>query len=115
MAVPFRRTSKTKKRLRRTHFKLSVTGLTTCAHCGAMIHSHAICDKCGYYAGKPVIVTEQAKDDAKKNEPKKKVKKETKSEEKTEKKVEPKVETKVEAATEVASETKVKTTKAKKK
>ena len=34
MAVPFRRTSKTAKRLRRTHFKLSVSGLVTCPNCG---------------------------------------------------------------------------------
>ncbi|MBR2758296.1 MAG: 50S ribosomal protein L32, partial [Exiguobacterium sp.] len=27
MAVPFRRTSKTRKRLRRTHFKLNVPGM----------------------------------------------------------------------------------------
>ncbi|RCK10899.1 50S ribosomal protein L32 [Bacillus licheniformis] len=30
MAVPFRRTSKTKKRLRRTHFKLQVPGMVEC-------------------------------------------------------------------------------------
>ncbi|MFA6675716.1 MAG: 50S ribosomal protein L32, partial [Bacilli bacterium] len=30
MAVPQRRISKTRKRLRRTHFKLNVSGLVTC-------------------------------------------------------------------------------------
>ncbi|MCD8195336.1 MAG: 50S ribosomal protein L32, partial [Coprobacillus sp.] len=30
MAVQANRTSKTRKRLRRTHFKLTVTGLVTC-------------------------------------------------------------------------------------
>ncbi len=30
MAVPFRRTSKTVKRKRRTHFKLSVPGMVEC-------------------------------------------------------------------------------------
>lgn len=52
MAVPQRRISKTRKRLRRTHFKLSVTGLTTCSNCGAMIKAHHVCPKCGFYAGK---------------------------------------------------------------
>ena len=56
MAVPQRRISKTRKRLRRTHFKLNVTGLVTCPHCGAMIKAHHVCPKCGYYAGKAVIL-----------------------------------------------------------
>lgn len=55
MAVPFRRTSKTAKRMRRTHFKLSVSGLVTCPNCGATIKSHNICPKCGYYGGKDVM------------------------------------------------------------
>ena len=56
MAVPQRRISKTRKRLRRTHFKLSVTGLVTCPHCGAMIKAHHVCPKCGYYACKAVVL-----------------------------------------------------------
>ena len=56
MAVPQRRISKTRKRLRRTHFKLSVSGLVTCPNCGAMIKAHHVCPKCGYYAGKPVYL-----------------------------------------------------------
>lgn len=52
MAVPQRRISKTRKRMRRTHFKLSVEGLVTCPNCGEMIKSHHVCPKCGYYAGK---------------------------------------------------------------
>ena len=43
MAVPFRRTSKTSKRMRRTHFKLSVSGLVKCPNCGATIKSHNVC------------------------------------------------------------------------
>ncbi len=55
MAVPFRRTSKTTKRMRRTHFKLTVTGLTKCSHCGATIVSHRVCPECGYYDGKQIV------------------------------------------------------------
>ena len=55
MAVPQRRTSKTRKRLRRTHFKLEVVGLVACPHCGAMIRSHRVCPGCGYYDGKEVL------------------------------------------------------------
>jgi large subunit ribosomal protein L32 len=61
MAVPFRRTSKTAKRLRRTHFKLDVTGLVACPHCGAMVQAHHVCPKCGYYAGKEVLHIEKTK------------------------------------------------------
>ncbi len=56
MAVPQRRISKTRKRMRRTHFKLEVSGLITCPNCGEMIKSHHVCPKCGYYAGKAQYV-----------------------------------------------------------
>ena len=55
MAVPFRRTSKTKKRMRRTHLKKSVGTLTTCPKCGATLRPHRACTKCGYYKGEEVI------------------------------------------------------------
>ena len=64
MAVPFRRTSKTAKRMRRTHFKLSVSGLVKCPNCGAMIKSHNVCPMCGYYNGKQVV-TKKAEKEAK--------------------------------------------------
>lgn len=71
MAVPQRRISKTRKRLRRTHFKLAVEGLVTCPNCGEMIKAHHVCPKCGYYAGKATylngkVVKEDAKPAAKK-------------------------------------------------
>jgi large subunit ribosomal protein L32 len=56
MAVPQRRISKTRKRLRRTHFKLNQVGLVTCPKCGAMIKSHHVCPKCGSYDGKVVYL-----------------------------------------------------------
>lgn len=59
MAVPQRRTSKTRKRMRRTHFKLNVTGLVTCGNCGATIVSHRVCPKCGFYDGKQVVDVEK--------------------------------------------------------
>lgn len=60
MAVPFRRTSKTKKRMRRTHLKKEVGTLTACTKCGASIRPHRACTKCGNYKGTEVIkVTEE--------------------------------------------------------
>lgn len=71
MAVPQRRISKTRKRMRRTHFKLQVEGLVTCPNCGEMIKAHHVCPKCGYYAGKAVyldgkLVKEEKKEPVKK-------------------------------------------------
>ena len=76
MAVPQRRISKTRKRMRRTHFKLQVEGLVTCPNCGEMIKAHHVCPKCGYYAGKAVyldgkLVKEEKKATAKKASAKK--------------------------------------------
>ena len=84
MAVPQRRISKTRKRLRRTHFKLQAAGLITCPKCGAMIKSHHVCPKCGYYDGKvqvlngTLIKEEPKKAPAKKAPAKKASKKEEK-------------------------------------
>ena len=58
MAVPFRRTSKTKKRMRRTHLKKEVGALTKCSKCGATLRPHRACTKCGNYKGKEVLKTE---------------------------------------------------------
>ena len=61
MAVPFRRTSKTKKRMRRTHLKKESPALTKCSKCGAVIKPHRACTKCGNYNGKEVIKVEEEK------------------------------------------------------
>ncbi len=82
MAVPFRRTSKTKKRMRHTHLKKEVGALTICPNCKASIRPHRMCPKCGYYKGKEVVVAKEEVMEEKKakkvSEPKQVVKKETK-------------------------------------
>ncbi|HHX00889.1 MAG TPA: 50S ribosomal protein L32 [Acholeplasmataceae bacterium] len=52
--VPQRRISKTRKRKRRTHFKLDLPGMMVCPNCGEMKRGHVVCGKCGYYDGKLV-------------------------------------------------------------
>lgn len=66
MAVPQRRISKTRKRQRRTHFKLAPSGLVECPHCGAMIRAHRVCPECGYYKGKQILKTTKGTDGEKK-------------------------------------------------
>lgn len=57
MAVPARRTSKTRKRLRRTHYKLQVPGMSACLNCGELRKAHHVCPSCGYYGDKEVVKT----------------------------------------------------------
>ena len=59
MPVPFRRTSKTRKRKRRTHQKAAQPTVVTCTNCGAPIKPHTICKTCGYYKGKEIINKEE--------------------------------------------------------
>ena len=54
-AVPFRRTSKTKKRMRRTHLKKEVGTITTCPKCGEALRPHRARKKCGYYKNEDVL------------------------------------------------------------
>jgi len=61
MAVPFRRVSKTRKRMRNTHYKISANTTTTCPKCGAAIKPHRVCKVCGYYKGKEVVSTNEEK------------------------------------------------------
>ena len=49
MAVPFRKVSKTRKRMRRSHNALTAVGTTKCPNCGEAIKPHRVCPKCGYY------------------------------------------------------------------
>jgi len=63
MAVPQRRTSKTRKRLRRTHLKLTVPGMHACPNCNEMTAGHRACSSCGYYKGRQVVkVKEQTEE-----------------------------------------------------
>ncbi len=62
MAVPFRRTSKSKKRMRRSHQALSVPGMVTCPNCGEMILAHRVCPNCGHYKGKEVVSKKEEKE-----------------------------------------------------
>lgn len=63
MAVPFRRTSKTKKRMRRTHLKKDAPTVVLCKNCGEPIAPHRACPKCGNYKGKEVINVKENKEE----------------------------------------------------
>ena len=60
MAVPFRKVSKTRKRMRRSHTALTADVTTKCPNCGAVVKPHRVCRECGFYRGKKVLNKEEA-------------------------------------------------------
>ncbi|MDP2172591.1 MAG: 50S ribosomal protein L32 [Candidatus Cloacimonadaceae bacterium] len=54
MAVPKRKTSKTRRDKRRTHDALTPPAFTTCSKCGEATRPHHICDHCGTYDGRKI-------------------------------------------------------------
>ena len=58
-AVPFRKVSKTRKRMRRSHNALELPGMVKCSNCGETIKPHRVCPKCGNYKGKTVVTVEE--------------------------------------------------------
>lgn len=59
-AVPFRKVSKTRKRMRRAHNAMELPGVTKCTNCGEAIKPHRVCSKCGNYKGKTVVEVKEA-------------------------------------------------------
>ncbi|MFQ5477350.1 MAG: 50S ribosomal protein L32 [Candidatus Binatia bacterium] len=55
MAVPKRRTSKSKRDSRRSHDALPISAQSLCSNCGARLVPHRACPACGYYKGRQVI------------------------------------------------------------
>ena len=58
MAVPKRKTSKSKRDKRRTHQKVAVPNLASCPQCGEARLPHHACPSCGTYKGRAVIEIE---------------------------------------------------------
>ena len=61
MAVPFRRTGKTRKNLRRSHLALAKPNLVECPKCGAKVKPHHVCKNCGNYDGNKVLEVNEEK------------------------------------------------------
>ncbi len=55
MAVPKKRTSKMKQRMRRTHFKAWRPNISSCPRCNRPVMSHRVCSGCGHYRGREII------------------------------------------------------------
>ena len=60
MAVPKRRMSKSRKRLRRGHHSAAGIRPQPCPRCTSPKLPHRVCDTCGYYRGKKQVEVEDA-------------------------------------------------------
>jgi len=58
MAVPKRRQSKSRQKMRRGANRWKAPIFSACADCGATIPSHIACPSCGTYRGRKVIEVE---------------------------------------------------------
>ncbi|MCF8331061.1 MAG: 50S ribosomal protein L32 [Bacteroidales bacterium] len=59
MAHPKRKTSKTRRDKRRTHYKATKPTFMTCSNCSSPVLFHRVCSECGHYKGVKVIETEE--------------------------------------------------------
>ncbi|MBN2878099.1 MAG: 50S ribosomal protein L32 [Clostridia bacterium] len=60
MAVQKSKKSKSKKGMRRSHWKLSAPAISECPQCHAKKLPHRVCKSCGYYNGRAVISVDEA-------------------------------------------------------
>ena len=59
MAVPKRRTSSSKRDMRRApNMKKAMPGLSVCGQCREPKLPHRVCPNCNYYDGKEVVASE---------------------------------------------------------
>ncbi len=57
MAVPKRRTSRSKRDMRRAnHDKISAPAIVRCPNCGDIKRPHRVCGACGFYDGEAVVL-----------------------------------------------------------
>ena len=66
MAVPKRKTSPSKRNMRRSHDSISGINSIECPDCGELKLSHHICSSCGYYNKREVV--KKIETDSEKNE-----------------------------------------------
>jgi large subunit ribosomal protein L32 len=60
MAVPKKKTSKSRRNMRRSHDHLSPINTAECSNCGARKLPHHVCGSCGHYNGRQVIKMKSA-------------------------------------------------------
>ncbi|MDR2074835.1 MAG: 50S ribosomal protein L32 [Holosporales bacterium] len=56
MAVPKKKTSKSKKNMRKSHDFIKAQNILVCDNCGAPIIAHNVCKFCSYYKGRNISI-----------------------------------------------------------
>ncbi len=59
MAVPKRKTSKSKRDKRRTHDNLKPVNISDCPRCRSKKLAHRVCPECGFYNNVSIIPKEE--------------------------------------------------------
>lgn len=60
MAVPKKKTSKSKRNMRRAHDGLTAAAYNECGNCGELKRPHHVCGACGHYDSREVTATAPA-------------------------------------------------------
>jgi len=60
MAVPKRKTSRSRRNMRRSHDAIGTSAMSECPNCGEMMRPHRVCPHCGHYKGREVVVQDEA-------------------------------------------------------
>lgn len=55
MAVPKKKTSKSRRDMRRAHDALTAPGISICPQCKEPKQPHRVCPSCGVYKGKEIV------------------------------------------------------------
>ena len=61
MAEPKKRLTRTRSGNRQSHDRLVSPSLLECSNCKTMILPHRVCDNCGFYNGKKVVMDKSEK------------------------------------------------------
>ena len=59
MAVPKRKTSPSRRNMRRSHHRLKPEAKAECSNCGELKRPHHICPACGHYDGREVLAAKE--------------------------------------------------------
>ncbi len=60
MAVPKKKTSKSRRNMRRAHDAVKSVGHVECPNCGEPKLPHHVCGACGHYDGREVVAESEA-------------------------------------------------------
>lgn len=60
MAVPKKKTSPSRRNMRRSHLALNAANVAECPNCGELKRPHHVCGSCGHYDGREVAAANSA-------------------------------------------------------